>query len=207
MRVTDPVLAEHLCNFQVRRHLGHFVGRENTAAGVAAILGVSTQRMIYWINKLLKCGLLKFVRFEKRGNRRIAVYSSSEPEYVVPLAIISNKGINDFVHSSSVAVIEQLNQSFAKSFINNAPMIQLRIGYKAVGPFLSVEDTRDPLRDGTGGTCRSHQLSLNDDEVAQLQVDIKTLFDRYYALSDKSKKRATLIYIGFAEDRVEIPDL
>ncbi len=207
MRVTDPAQAELLCNFQVRRHLGHFIDQENTAAGAGASLGVSTQRMIYWVNKLLKSGLLKFVRFEKRGNKHVAVYSSSQPEYVVPLALITNKGIDEFVRSSNAKVLEQLNQSFAKSFVNNSKMIQLRIGHKAIGPYTVVQDMRDPPGNGVGGTLRTHPLSLSADEVVQLQADMKTLFDRYYALSDKSKKCATLIYMAFAEDRVDISDL
>jgi hypothetical protein len=199
MLVTNPTIARALCDFKVVHHLAPFLAKETTLSEAAALVRISKQRMSYWVNKLIKIGLIKFVRFEKQSRHQVAVYRSVEDEYIVPFSALSDSTFLDFVRSTHATRFEQLERSIARNMSRRAKSLQLRLWRDTRGPFHTIENPNDP-EDTYGVADETYPLWLNREEIASLHKDIRALLAKYYALSDQSKSSTALLYIGLAEN-------
>ncbi len=199
MQVTDPTLVHALCDFKVVHHLSPFLAAESTLTQAAASLGITPQRMSYWINKLIKLGLIRFVRFDKQSRHQVAVYRSVEDEYVVAFAALGNAQLLDFVRSTHATRFEQLERSIARNLSRRAASLRLRLWRDERGPFHAIENPALP-DDTMGVADETYPLWLNADEIGALHRDIRALLAKYYALSDRTKSATALLYIGLAEN-------
>lgn len=86
--ITDPQVAAFISDRARGRHLDPFLARERTIAEAAAELGISPQRMHYWVRQMMQLGLLLPVRSEVRGRSRTSVYRSSADTYHLPLEVL-----------------------------------------------------------------------------------------------------------------------
>lgn len=86
--ISDPEAARLLSDRARGRYLDPFLDREVTVAEAAEELGVSPQRMSYWVAKLERLGLIRHVRSELRGRSRTAVWSSVAPSFSFPLELL-----------------------------------------------------------------------------------------------------------------------
>jgi hypothetical protein len=199
MQTTDPVIVQALCDFKVVHHLSPFLAKEATLSEASTLLGITSQRMSYWIGKLIKLGLIKFVRFEKQSRHQVAVYRSMEDEYVVPFSLLGDGALLDFVRSTHATRFEQLERSMARNLSRRSASLQLRMWRDERGPFYAIENPRDAT-DTFGVADEIYPLWLDRDEIDALHREIRAMLAKYYALSDRKKSSTALLYIGLAEN-------
>jgi hypothetical protein len=80
LRVTDPKQAQVLADPHSLKFLTPFVGRERTASVAANELGVSLQRMLYWVKRLLALGLIA----QTQQRRQTRHYRAVADTFFVP---------------------------------------------------------------------------------------------------------------------------
>jgi hypothetical protein len=200
-KVKPPSTATLLCDHRLRHHLAPFLACENTLAGAAQMLRVSPQRMSYWIHKLLKAKLLKFVRYDQRSHHRSAVYRSVEDAYTVPLAQLDDADLQHLLASTQDLRFKQLQKSMLRNLMRAKDRLQLRLWHDGSGPFETVENPRDP-DDHFGMASETYPLFLQPEELRQLHRDLRALLANYYALSDRSKPAPVVLYIGLTENPI-----
>jgi hypothetical protein len=201
MKVTDVKTAQLLCDYKVTHHLAPFLATECTAAEAAVSLRVSKQRMIYWINKLLKHGFLKFVRYDINEGHRAAVYRSVEDEYIVPFSLLGHDVVLDHIRSSHAIRFEQLDRSIARNLSRRASTVQLRVWRDAQGPFTALENPNN-TEDYLGIVDETYPLWIDENDLSELHKDIRALLAKYYARSDRKKSKTALLYVGMAENPI-----
>jgi hypothetical protein len=84
--VSDQTQARFLTDPAKKTFFLPFLARERRIAEAAAEVGCSTNRMLYQVRTLLRCGLLQVLREEPRAGRAVRVYRSVHDAYFVPFA-------------------------------------------------------------------------------------------------------------------------
>jgi DNA-binding MarR family transcriptional regulator len=206
MVITDPITIERLCDQMVRYHMTPFFAKECTLPDAAARLKITTQRMSYWINKLVKFGLLKFVRFEKRSRHQVAVYRSTEDEYQFSLSAINESHALGLLITIQGEHFKQLQHSIAKNFARHGDRAIYKIWRAGETVFSNVFNPDDP-NDAFGFTSTFAQLWLDQQEVEQLHKELRELVAKYNAISNRSKPNRSLLYCGLAENHMLLTDV
>lgn len=86
--ITDPDVAAFISDRRRGRNLDPFLAAERTVSEAAEELGVSPQRMNYWVKRMVGMGLVLPVRSEVRGRSRTAIFRSSADSYHLPLEVL-----------------------------------------------------------------------------------------------------------------------
>jgi DNA-binding MarR family transcriptional regulator len=206
MLITDAKTADFLCDTESLRHLSPFLARECTLREAAQSLGISSQRMSYWVNKLVKLNLISFVRFEVTGRHRAAVYRSKHDEYSVPLSAVNEAVAMEILRSIQGPRFLQLQRSIARNFSARSRQAHLRIWRSEHGPFSRVENPNDAT-DFFGLTSEFRPLHLDASEVLELHRELRDLANRWFAKSSVEKKCSALLYCGVAEAPIPLSDL
>ncbi len=201
MQTTEPQRVDQLTDYRVFLHLSPFLAQENTLAQAAAALSISTQRMSYWVNKLIKYELIRFVRFEKSTRHQAAVYRSKQDSYVIPLSAVNEAHARTFQRALQGENFERLQQSIARNFARRAKNAQLRLWRDAKGARFLVENPTDP-DDYFGFTSSFAALTLTVTETQALHAELRALQIRYHALSDPKKSELVMLYCGVAENPI-----
>ncbi|RIH85680.1 hypothetical protein Mterra_01635 [Calidithermus terrae] len=81
----DPEAALFFVQPASVRHLYPFMGREASLAEAARAVGISKSHMSYWLQKMLRLGLVEKVRVEKRGKHDVPLYRASAEVFTIPL--------------------------------------------------------------------------------------------------------------------------
>jgi DNA-binding transcriptional ArsR family regulator len=196
-----PLASRALCDYRARHYLAPFLARENTLTGACEALRVTPQRMSYWIAKLLKLGLLEFVRYEKQSRHRRAMYRSVEDAYTVPLSALDDADLARLMTSTQSVRFKQLQLSMLRNLRRHRRRLQLRLWHDGSGPFEAIENPHAP-DDYFGTANETYPLFLEANEVKQLHSDLRILLAKYYALSQRTKPAPVMLYIGLAEDPI-----
>jgi spore coat protein U-like protein len=201
MQVTKPTVVHRLADYRVFLHLSPFLAKESTLAQAAQALGITTQRMSYWVNKLIKFDLIQFVRFEKSARHQAAVYRSKQDTYVIPLSAVNKAHAQIFQRALQGESFDRLQYSIARNFARHAKNAQLRLWRDTVGPRFLVENPDDP-NDFFGFTSHFTLLTLDPPEIEALHIELRALSDRYRMLSNPKKSDAAILYCGLAENPI-----
>lgn len=85
--VTDPEQARLLSDPKTFEFFEPFVARERTLTAVAEALGCRLDTLLYRVKVLVKAGLLRVTRLEKRAGRPVKHYRSVHDAYFVPFEV------------------------------------------------------------------------------------------------------------------------
>ena len=86
--ITDPDVAAFISDRDRGRHLDPFLATERTVSEAAEELGVTPQRMHYWVRRMVDMALVLPVRSEVRGRNRTTVFRSSADSFHLPLEVL-----------------------------------------------------------------------------------------------------------------------
>lgn len=150
LHIVDPVLAELITDPQLRRYIATFLERECSVGEAAKELEVSPQAMLYWTRKLVKLGLLKVVREERRRGKPIKYYRSVADGFFIPFVAIPSETLE--------ALILKQEEYWQKLLARNL----VRTG----------RDTFQELHNWGICLVRSEESGLFQDEVHHLRVDV-----------------------------------
>jgi hypothetical protein len=206
MLITDPLTVERLCEVKLLHHLAPFVARECTLPKAASELGITPQRMSYWINKFVRYKLIEFVRFEKQGRHQTAVYRSVHDEFVFDLAAVNEAHAMSLLQSIQGPRFEQLQRSIARNFTLRAEHAQFRI-WRAESGVRSLLFNPNDANDTFGITSNFVQLWLDANDIEALHQELRDLCDRYLAKSDKRKSKTALLYCALADNQIPLINL
>jgi hypothetical protein len=206
MLITDPFTIERLCEVKLLHHLAPFIARECTLPKAASELGLTAQRMSYWINKFVRYKLIAFIRFEKQGRRQAAVYRSVQDEFTFDLAAVNEAHAMNLLLAIQGPRFEQLQRSIARNFTLRAEHAQYRIWRTENGVRSLLFNPNDP-DDTFGLTSNFFHLWLDADEIEALHQELRELGDRYLAKSDKRKAKTALLYCGLADNQILLKNL
>lgn len=190
LEITDPAAVEILWHPEKRVNLKPFVGRSVDLASAAEQLGVSKTAMSYWIGRLVDVGLIRLVRVEKRGRHRIRHYRCVADRLRVNLneaPLASYEGVlDDFTQRWQA----QARAAMARSLAKQAPDLELCIANTGAAAGLFTTILPKPGRPAPPDDFIQYwaRLWLTDDEAHQLASELNALYDRYAALSDKTRK-------------------
>jgi hypothetical protein len=208
MPTAPSKLVDQMTDYRVFFHLSPFLAKESTLSQAAQTLGISTQRMSYWVNKLIKYDLIQFVRFEKTVRHQAAVYRSKQDTYAIPLLAVNEAHAMDLVRTMQGANFDQLQRSVARNFAQHSYKAQLRFWRDTRGVRFLVENPND-ANDFFGFTSSFATLWLEQSEMNALHSELRALEARYSALSDRNKKQSkrAILYCGLAENPILISEL
>jgi hypothetical protein len=201
MPTAQSKLVDQMTDYRVFLHLSPFLAKESTLSQAAQALSISTQRMSYWVNKLIKYDLIQFVRFEKSVRHQAAVYRSKQDSYVIPLSAVNEEHARTFQRALQGENFERLQNSIARNFAKHAKNAQLRLWRDATGARFLVENPDNPS-DFFGFTSYFVSLCLDASEINALHTELRALANRYRTISDSKKSKTAMLYCGLAENPI-----
>lgn len=193
--ITDPAAVEILWHMDKRQHLKPFLGQSADLAGAAAQLGVGKTAMSYWIGRLNDAGLIRLTQVEKRGRHRVSHYRCVADKLRVSLAeapLSSYEGLfTDFAQRWQAQALTAMAKSLAKQ----APNLELCIANTGTAAGLFTTILPRPGRPMPPDDFIHYwaRLWLTDDEANALHRELNELYDRYAALTDKTRKTVPVL--------------
>lgn len=195
--ITDHVVAAFISDRSRGRHLDPFLAAEATVAEAAQALGLSPQRMHYWVGQMADLGLLVRVRTELRGRSRTAVYRSSADSYSLPL---------DFLPTSDVETLELHFQPVWRQFLRSIAAAGRKyaegwvVSYRRTGglPAFHIEPTTARFADAPIANAWV-RLELAHGAAMELKRELESLVGRYLAQPPDSNAKPFLAHVGLVE--------
>jgi hypothetical protein len=123
--VTDPEQAAFLGDAELRVFLLPFLGRAASVSQVAAALGIKTNAMLYRVQQMEACGLLKLDHLEPRGGRAIRHYRAVADELFLPFTATSFESLETQIEH--VELVQ--HQRFVRALISSRQQQMLEDGW------------------------------------------------------------------------------
>ena len=187
--VTHPAAVEILWLPDKRHYLKPFLGRSTDLAGASAELGMAKPAMSYWIKRLLEADLIRVERVEKRARHRVSFYRCVADRLRVSLEHAPMASYEAVFLDFSQRWQGQALAAMSRSLVKQAPQLELCLVPTATAGLSTTILPRDghapPPDDFLYYWSR---LWLTEDETAALASELNALYDRYAALSDRTRK-------------------
>lgn len=179
------------------RHLDPFLAKESTVADAAAELGISPQRMHYWVRRMEQMGLLVRLRCEVRGRVRSLVFRSSADSYSLPLELLP---------TSDLETLELHFQPVWRAFLRSVVAAGRRyadgwvVGYRRTGdlPAFHIEPTTAPPEDAPVANMWA-RLELSPAKARLLKEELEDLLTRYLSAQGEANAKPFIAHIGLVE--------
>jgi DNA-binding transcriptional ArsR family regulator len=85
LHLTSPEAALFFVQPRHVRHVFPFMRREVSLSQAAAECKLSKSHMSYWLNKMLRLGIIECIRSEKRGRHTVPIYRATAHTFTVPM--------------------------------------------------------------------------------------------------------------------------
>jgi DNA-binding transcriptional ArsR family regulator len=177
--------AEFLVSQTSSRHVDPFIRRECSLTEAAKALGISKNRMNYWLNKMLELGLIEQLRVEKRGKHNVPIYRATADVFTVPALYIP-------AYSS-----EEVLKLHAKGFAEAEQRSVIHQGLKQDQDwnleYRLLRDRSDrSFKPGAGGPLSFvhsfGNIYLTDEVAEAAKQELQEFIRRYNALSNPKGK-------------------
>ncbi|MDX2004789.1 MAG: hypothetical protein SFU83_05875 [Meiothermus sp.] len=182
--IEDPQVGAFLADPVSSEHLAPFMTGEKSLAEAALELGLSKSLMSYWVKKLLKLGLIRAARVEKRGRHHVSVYRASAGAFIVPIDLLAadpNKDVFEaapFERTLKRSVVHFKHQSLRGRYLRYG-----REGGNVVLDVLPRQTLRPELTDNWA------RVGLSEAQAARFNGEINQLFNRLLEESDDGAKK------------------
>lgn len=159
------------------KHLLPFMQRETSLAEAAQHCKISKSHMSYWLNKMLRLGVITQVRNEKRGRHNVPIYRATATTFTVPMRYVPVATDEEILtlNSRDFETIER--RSIVRSSSNNDGW-NLCFSYPDKFPQLRMlpanGKTPKPKHLNEWG-C----LALSDTQAEALQTEMRVLLEKY----------------------------
>lgn len=195
--INDPDLAAFISDRAKGRHLDPFLGVESTVADAAAELGITAQRMHYWVRQMEEMGLLVRQGQELRGRARSVIFSSSADSYSLPLELLP---------TSDLETLELHFQPVWRAFLRSVVAAGRRyadgwvVSYRRTGglPAFHIEPTSAPPHDAPLANAWA-RLDLTPAKAKLLKAELEELLDKYLGQPEDTNSKAFIAHIGLVE--------
>jgi DNA-binding transcriptional ArsR family regulator len=177
--------AGFVCNSEKNKYLRLFMGADCTLAEAATKLKLSKSHMSYWLNQLLKLGLICEERTEKRGRYQVPVYRAVADVFIVPLEHVPAESDEAILRLSLGDFEDRSVYSIVRSARRYADGWHVRFG---------IEDGKSWQhiipKDGTTESARIlnlwGKLELSPKQATAMRGELRQVFQKYLELSTKT---------------------
>ena len=188
LQLESSEAAEFFVNPGSSRHLEPFMRGGCSMAEASKALGIAKSRMVYWLNKLLKLGLVEQLRIEKRGKHYVPIYCATAEVFRVPFEQIpaeSNAEVLElhakgFAEAEHRAVIrkarQQASQWYLEYRIFNGHVernFRARANAKGLNSFVSLFG----------------RMNFTDEVAEAAKQELRDFIARYGALANPEGRR------------------
>ncbi len=201
-RITHAEAALFLVDRYKSGFVAPFLGRECSLAEAASSRGVSKSRMSYWVNQMLKLGLIQVERVEKRSRYKVPIYRSVADAFVFPIELIPAESDEALLALQFGDFFQRVLRSLSYTGRKNAS-----------GWHVRVERQRDHvwvrMLPEAGNAEAAKLMSdfgrvyLSDAQAAEMRQEMRAVLERFVRISDKQTGKSHLFYflaVGEAPD-------
>lgn len=135
--MTDPTQARLLTDPRSKAFFKPFLVRERSVTEAARLLGCPLNTMLYRVGTLVRAGLLRVVREERRAGRAVKVYRSVHDAYFVPFALTLYATLEERLEVQAAPIFANLIRAYAAALHRSD-----RYGNHLVA-LLPLEDARE----------------------------------------------------------------
>lgn len=199
--IVDPDVAAFISNRERGRHLDPFLAVERTVGEAALELGVSPQRMHYWVKQMEALGLLRALRSEVRGRSRTTIYRASADTYLVPLELLPTTDF-ETLELHFLPIWRRFLRSLASAGRRYAAGWVVRYGRSDGLPAFHIEPSTPPVGDVPVLNAWA-RLKLAPATAVQLKIELEALLGEYMKLQDDDGGKPWLIHVGVVEAEEE----
>jgi hypothetical protein len=180
--VDKPETAAFICDGQKTKYLAPFIGADRTLAETAAKLKLSKSHMSYWLNQMLKLGLIREERTEKRGRYQVPIYRSFAEVFVVPLELIPAESDEAILRLSLGDFEDRCLYSISRCGRTYADGWHLRFGIENGKSWQRIIP-----KDGDTESARIlnywGRLELAPEQATAMRGELRQVFQKYLELS------------------------
>lgn len=182
--IENPEVGTFLADPASSEHLAPFMSGDRSLTEAAVELGISKSLMNYWVQKLLKLGLIRVVRVVKRGRHNVSIYTATAEAFLVPIDLLvadPNKDVFEaapFERTLKRSVVHFKHQSLRGRYLRYG-----REGGNVVLDVLPRQAVRPELTDNWG------RVGLTKSQAAHFTKEINQLFNRILEESDDGAKK------------------
>jgi DNA-binding transcriptional regulator GbsR (MarR family) len=170
-------------------HLTPFVAGEKTLAEAARELGISKNRMNYWVKKLLELRLIYVVRVEKLSRHNVAIYHAVAKKFIVPVSLLPLDSDEDIFQLASFD--EKIKRSLAD--FKHAQMQDWQLHYEIVSGAAMLNILPPGKRKEKLKVVNSWgQLTLTETQAERFRREIEKTLERYQKTSQKNQGKSFL---------------
>jgi DNA-binding MarR family transcriptional regulator len=181
-------------------HLNPFVAGEKSLSQAAEELGISKNRMNYWVKKLLELNLIAVVRVEKRGRHRVTVYRSTADVFIVPVELLPTNSDEDIFQLATFE--EKVKRSLAD--FKNAYMKDWQLRYQLFNgmALLKIEPPENRSEDLKVVNSWG-QLNLSEQQAEAFRRDLEQVLERYAKQAQNNGGKSFLYRMVVVEEELE----
>lgn len=209
--VHDPEAADYLSDPLKAVFIYPFIGRERTAAEVAAEQGVKLNALAYRIGRLTALGLLRQVGTRPREGRAAKVYRATADAFFVPLASTRLENLEAMVDRWSQSLQPMYLRAFARALTAHHPHWGVRISREwndalMIAPAMRQESFFNYFEPDAPAIVEGwfSDLWLDDADAKAFQGELLALYLKYLG---REGRRRYLLRVGMAPlpDGTELP--
>jgi hypothetical protein len=177
LHLTSPEAALFFVQPRHVRHVFPFMRREVSLSQAAAECKLSKSHMSYWLNKMLRLGIIECIRSEKRGRHTVPIYRATAHTFTVPMQQVPVSSDEEILTLNSRDFNEIERRSIVGSSSNNQGW---NLCFSFVERFPQLRMV--PADGSTPQTKHLNKwgcLALSQTQAQALRLEMEALLDRY----------------------------
>jgi hypothetical protein len=159
------------------RHLFPFMRREVSLAQAALECRLTKSHMSYWLNKMLRLGIIECIRSEKHGRHTVPIYRATAHTFTVPMAQVPVSSDEEILALGSRDFHEIERRSIIRSSSNNEGW-NLCFGYTDKLPQLRMLPADGSIPEPKH-LSKWGCLALSQTQAQSLRGEMEALLNRY----------------------------
>jgi hypothetical protein len=195
--VRDPRAAALLVDSRRNRFLWPFLGRACGVGDAAATLGVGKSLVSYWVGRLQKLGLLRPLPGGGRGR----LYRTPADGFIVALQDVPLESVDAILGAQLDPFYARLKRALLRAARRYAQDWRFRLQRVPLGVAEELAPREGSLVEAQIVNMRA-ALHLRADEAAALRLELRTLVERYSALTrpEEPHRQRVLVWAAAVED-------
>jgi hypothetical protein len=203
--ITDSAAVTFLVDAELRRFLIPFLGQNATVSQVAAQLGIKQNAVLYRVEQLLNCKLLKIDHLETRAGRAVRHYRCVADSFFVPFGATSFETINALVMRTELLHHQRFAQALgvAREHQVTDEGWGTLLSRDAVG---NVEVTtihhgvnNQPSPRASMPFSRWSSIKLPPEKALEFAERLQALMAEYIGQSSNQSEAEYLLHVGFTK--------
>jgi hypothetical protein len=204
--ITDSAAVAFLVDAELRRFLIPFLGQTATVSRVAAQLGIKQNAVLYRVQQLLRCELLKIDHLETRTGRAVRHYRCVADSFFVPFGATSFETISTLVERTELLHHQRFAQALGVAREHQVTdegwgtlLSRDAIGNVDVTTIHQGINTQPSPR-ASMPFSRWSNMKLPPEKALEFAERLQSLMAEYVGQSSDQNGATYLLHVGFARE-------